>query len=351
MASSCRLWPRVLNSLFACGQLPLVPSEAEVTLIKVALTSDASTAARMKGAGPRLGRTAQLPLGCRTPSGGGGLLLFFPQSFLTALPLQSQCQASRGLACALGTCLRCSPALPDCPGWLPPPPPGCAGPRAPECCPCFSRLSSRLTSPGQTRISSPAHPSYMRTFPASLHPLGAELAESPRTGCSAWLALLPPTPSGFWSVPAAAASNLPAAGPWRGQQPRSSRRSGLVAVRRRQRRRERSGPTLWGRAPSPVFTGRPARRTRRSCSVLQVTYACCRSRGEGKAATTASATAGLTRLNCWICHRQAARSPVPPLATCSPAAQRPAVQKEKALGSRDCLKGRWARALVNAHTC
>lgn len=165
-----------------------------MTLIKVALTSDASTAARMKGAGPRLGRTAQLPLGCRTPSGGGGLLLFFPQSFLTALPLQSQCQASRGLACALGTCLRCSPALPDCPGWLPPPPPGCAGPRAPECCPCFSRLSSRLTSPGQTRISSPAHPSYMRTFPASLHPLGQNWPRALELAVPRGLPSCPPLP-------------------------------------------------------------------------------------------------------------------------------------------------------------
>lgn len=53
--------------------------------------------------------------------------------------------------------------------------------------------------------------------------------------------------------------------------------------------------------------------------------------------TTASATAGLTRLNCLICLRQAPRSPVPSLATGSPAAQRPAVQKEKAWDSRYCL--------------
>lgn len=50
----------------------------------------------------------------------------------------------------------------------------------------------------------------------------------------------------------------------RSQELRSSRSSGLVAVRKRQMRRERSGPTLRGRPTPPVFTGRSARRARRS---------------------------------------------------------------------------------------
>lgn len=54
----------------------------------------------------------------------------------------------------------------------------------------------------------------------------------------------------------------------------------------------------------------------------------------------ASATAGLTRLNCLICLHQTPRSPEPSLATRWPAAQRPAVQKEKAWESRHCLKWR-----------
>lgn len=53
---------------------------------------------------------------------------------------------------------------------------------------------------------------------------------------------------------------------------------------------------------------------------------------------TASAMAGLTRLNCLICRHQAPRSPVPSLVTCLPAIQRPAVQKENAWNSRNCLK-------------
>lgn len=54
--------------------------------------------------------------------------------------------------------------------------------------------------------------------------------------------------------------------------------------------------------------------------------------------TTASATAGLTRLNCLICRHHTPRRPEPSLVTCWPAAQCPAVQKEKAQESRDCLK-------------
>lgn len=54
--------------------------------------------------------------------------------------------------------------------------------------------------------------------------------------------------------------------------------------------------------------------------------------------TTASATAGLTRLNCLICRHQAPHSPVPSLVTRSPAIQRPAVQKENAWNSRNCLR-------------
>lgn len=54
--------------------------------------------------------------------------------------------------------------------------------------------------------------------------------------------------------------------------------------------------------------------------------------------TIASATAGLTRLNCLICRHQTPRSPVPSLATRSPPAQRPATQKEKARDSRYCLQ-------------
>lgn len=60
----------------------------------------------------------------------------------------------------------------------------------------------------------------------------------------------------------------------RSQELRSSRSSGLVVVRKRQMRRERSGPTLRGRPTPPVFTGRSARRARRSCSELQLMYAC-----------------------------------------------------------------------------
>lgn len=56
--------------------------------------------------------------------------------------------------------------------------------------------------------------------------------------------------------------------------------------------------------------------------------------------TTASATAGLTRLNCLICRHQAPRSPVPSFVTRSPAIQRPAVQKEKVPDSWNCLMGR-----------
>lgn len=50
--------------------------------------------------------------------------------------------------------------------------------------------------------------------------------------------------------------------------------------------------------------------------------------------TMASAMAGLTRWNCLICRHQTPRSPVPSFATCSPAAQRPSTQKEKARDSR-----------------
>lgn len=123
-----------------------------------------------------------------------------------------------------------------------------------------------------------------------------------------------------------------------GQEPRSSRRSGLSVLRKRQSRRERSGPTLRGRACLLALTGRSARRPRRSRSVLQAASACCRSRGEGKAVTMEPATAGLTRLNCMICRCQASRSPRPSLVTRTPAAQRPAVQKEKAWASRCCLR-------------
>ena len=61
----------------------------------------------------------------------------------------------------------------------------------------------------------------------------------------------------------------------------------------------------------------------------------------------ASATAGLTRLNCLTCRHQARRSPVPSLATCSPAAQRPEVQKGKAPDSRACL-GKGCREVLEA---
>lgn len=54
-----------------------------------------------------------------------------------------------------------------------------------------------------------------------------------------------------------------------GQELRSSRRSGLVVVKKIQIRREMSGPTLRGCLPAWTFTGRSARRLRRSCSVLQ----------------------------------------------------------------------------------
>lgn len=53
------------------------------------------------------------------------------------------------------------------------------------------------------------------------------------------------------------------------QEPISSRRLGLVVVRKIQMRRERSGPTLRGCLPLWAFTGRSARRPKRSCSVLQ----------------------------------------------------------------------------------
>lgn len=46
-----------------------------------------------------------------------------------------------------------------------------------------------------------------------------------------------------------------------------------MVVRKRQMRRERSGPTLRGGARLPVFTGRSASRARRSCSVPQASYA------------------------------------------------------------------------------
>jgi hypothetical protein len=54
--------------------------------------------------------------------------------------------------------------------------------------------------------------------------------------------------------------------------------------------------------------------------------------------TMASATAGLTRLNCLICFHHTPRSPEPSLDTRWPEAQRPAVQKAKAWVSRHCLK-------------
>lgn len=89
-----------------------------------------------------------------------------------------------------------------------------------------------------------------------------------------------------------------------------------MVVKKIQIRREMSGPTLRGCLPLWTFTGRSARRFRRSCSVPQSSRACCRRRGEGKAVTTASATAGLTRLNCLICRHHTPRSPEPSLATC-----------------------------------
>lgn len=99
--------------------------------------------------------------------------------------------------------------------------------------------------------------------------------------------------------------------------------SGLVVVKKIQILRERSGPTLRGCLPPGAFTGRSARRLRRSCSVLQSSRACCKRRGEGKAVTTASATAGLTRLNCLICRHHTPLSPEPSLVTCWPEAQCP----------------------------
>lgn len=54
--------------------------------------------------------------------------------------------------------------------------------------------------------------------------------------------------------------------------------------------------------------------------------------------TTASATAGLTRLNCLICCHQAPRSPVPSLVIRLPVTLRPAVQKGKAVHSWNCLR-------------
>lgn len=65
----------------------------------------------------------------------------------------------------------------------------------------------------------------------------------------------------------------------------------------------------------------------------------------------ASATAGLTRLNCLTCRHQARRSPVPSLATCSPAAQRPEVQKGKAPDSRACLGKACREALEAPRLC
>lgn len=111
-----------------------------------------------------------------------------------------------------------------------------------------------------------------------------------------------------------------------------------MVVKKIQILRERSGPTLRGCLPLWAFTGRSARRLRRSCSVLQSRRACCKRRGDGKAVTTASATAGLTRLNCLICRHHTPLSPEPSLVTCWPEAQCPAVQKEKAWESRCCLK-------------
>ena len=158
-------------------------------------------------------------------------------------------------------------ALPASASCLPAPWPGCT-PRAREPCPLpsldltqarkefplllpvmqdFSLLPPHPPARGQTR---PRAPSAGRTTPVVSH-------RSPGQLCS----LLP------------AGGGGPVRPHERGQEPRSSRRSGSVVVRKRQTRRERSGPTLRGGAPLPVFTGRSASRLRRSCSVPQATYA------------------------------------------------------------------------------